>query len=239
VSQDGTPLSKSDPQLVVDPGEVLPGDADTPFYRAYLEFILRRVIHDLGNSISGINSLSDYHLRSGVNDPGLQESLEMIRESAEHSRNLLVMVGDILQPPETAEEAANPAEIVREAAKTVRMLLPRSVEMHVEDGPQDRSAAISLVRGEFLRKILGLAAMDIGHLRVPSGRISLGWTRLDTKIQIIYRSNFRPPSELHNQAAGFVRNISGEMAAAVTTNGGEFTLCMDFPLVRIEEQVPF
>ena len=61
-----------------------------PFYRVYVDFILRRVVHDLGNSVSGINSLSDYHLRSGVADPGLEESLTLIRESAELSRDLLV-----------------------------------------------------------------------------------------------------------------------------------------------------
>ena len=40
-----------------------------PFYRVYVEFVLQRVVHDLGNSVSGINSLSDYHLRAGIDDP--------------------------------------------------------------------------------------------------------------------------------------------------------------------------
>ena len=76
-----------------------------PFYRVYVEFILRRVVHDLGNSVSGINSLSDYHLRSGVSDPGLEESLTLIRESAELSRELLVAVGDLLQPADARGRA--------------------------------------------------------------------------------------------------------------------------------------
>ena len=90
------------PPPPVELNQLSNSDALGTYYRVYLEFILRRVVHDLGNSISGINSLSDYHLRSGVDDPGLEESLGLIRDSAEHSRHLLVMVGDLLQPPETA-----------------------------------------------------------------------------------------------------------------------------------------
>jgi hypothetical protein len=104
-------LSRSgvDPPLTVEQNQLSTSEALGAFYRVYLEFILRRVIHDLGNSISGINSLSDYHLRSGVNDPGLEESLGLIRESAEHSRDVLIMVSDLLQPPETAEEFVKPS----------------------------------------------------------------------------------------------------------------------------------
>src|ERR1700758_2432484 len=132
-----------------------------PFCGVYLELLLRRVVHDLGNSISGINSLSDYHLRSGVDDPGLEESLGLIRESAEHSRDLLITVGDLLQPPETAEEIVNPSELLREATKIVTMLLPRTVQVEVAEGEDDGTTCISVVRGDFLRKVLALAAMDV------------------------------------------------------------------------------
>ena len=84
-----------------------------PFYRAYVEFILRRVVHDLGNSVSGMNSLSDYHLRSGVSDPALEESLTLIRESAELSRDLLLGVGDLLQPDDVEEELVRVGTVER------------------------------------------------------------------------------------------------------------------------------
>jgi hypothetical protein len=83
-----------------------------PFFRVFFDFLLRRVVHDLGNSISGINSLSDYHLRSGVNDPGLEESLKLIRESAEQSRELLLAVGDLLQPAETEGELVDVQKLI-------------------------------------------------------------------------------------------------------------------------------
>ena len=89
------------PPLKVEFNQLWKSDALWAFYRIYLEFILRRVVHDLGNSIYGINSLSDYHLRSGIDDSALAESLGLIRDSAEHSRDLLAMVGDLLQPAET------------------------------------------------------------------------------------------------------------------------------------------
>src|SRR5271154_435188 len=99
------------------------------FDRVYTEFLLRRVVHDLSNSISGINSLSDYHLRTGVNDPALTESLTLIRESAESSRELLLAVGILLQPPEVEEELVDVQTLIDETVKPLSLLLPRSVKL--------------------------------------------------------------------------------------------------------------
>src|ERR1700693_262075 len=129
-----------------------------PFFRVFFDFLLRRVVHDLGNSISGINSLSDYHLRSGVNDPGLEESLKLIRESAEQSRELLMAVGDLLQPADAEEELVHVNMLIEEASKFVLLLLPRSIKLEVS-GTEQKEAVISVLRGDFLRKILALIAM--------------------------------------------------------------------------------
>jgi hypothetical protein len=205
------------------------------FYRVYLEFILRRVVHDLGNSISGINSLSDYHLRSGVSDPGLEESLGLIRDSAEHSRDLLVMVGDLLQPPETAEEPAKPSELIREASKIVTMLLPRSVQLEVAESEDDGATGISVVRGKFLRNVLALAAMDVSHLRIASGKIYLGCERQGAKVRIFYRSIFRPPSDLRSQAPALMEHVSRDVEVSSSREDDEFTLSLYFPLVQLSE----
>jgi hypothetical protein len=202
------------------------------YYRVYLEFILRRVVHDLGNSISGINSLSDYHLRSGVDDPGLEESLGLIRDSAEHSRHLLVMVGDLLQTPETAEELVRPSELIQEASKIASMLLSRSVELEIAQSADDNATGIFVVRGEFLRKVLALIAMDVSHLRIPSGKIYLGWEREGTKVRIIYRSIFHPPSDLRSQASTLMAHVSREVKISSSIEGDEFTLSLCFPLVQ-------
>jgi hypothetical protein len=214
-------LSKSDPLWA--------------FYRVYLEFILRRVVHDLGNSISGINSLSDYHLRSGINDSDLQESLGLIRESAEHSRQLLVIVGDLLQPAETAEEPVKPAELIQEASKIVKMLLPRSVQVEIAQDEDDGSTGVSVVRGEFLRKILALAAMDVSHLRIASGKICLGWDREEPRIRIFYRSVFNPASDLRGQAPTLMQHVGRDVEVSSSKEGEEFTITLSFPLVRLSE----
>lgn len=223
------------PPPPVELNQLSNSDALGTYYRVYLEFILRRVVHDLGNSISGINSLSDYHLRSGVDDPGLEESLGLIRDSAEHSRHLLVMVGDLLQPPETAEELVHPSELIQEASKIVSMLLSRSVELESAESADDRATGIFVVRGEFLRKVLALTAMDVSHLRIPSGKIFLGWEREGTKVRIIYRSIFHPPSNLRSQASTLMAHVGREAEVSSSIEGDEFTLSLYFPLVQLGE----
>ena len=237
-------MSESDPfwSGVVPSAAVVPNQKSNShelgaFYRVYLEYILRRVIHDLGNSISGINSLSDYHLRSGVDDPGLEESLGLIRESAEHSRDLLVMVGDLLQPPESAEELVKPSVLVREASKIVTMLLPRSVQVQVAEAEEDQETGIFVIRGEFLRKALALAAMDVSHLRIASGNICLGWGREGEKIRIFYRSNFHPPSELRSRAPALMSHVSQEAEVRASTQEDEFTVSLYFAPVKLKEPV--
>ena len=138
-----------------------------PFYRVYVEFLLQRVVHDLGNSVSGINSLSDYHLRSGVTDPGLEESLTLIRESAELSRELLMAVGDLLQPADAEEELIRIRTLIGDITKFVSLLLPRSIKLETS-GTEGNDGVISVLRGDFLRKILALIAMDVNGVRIPT-----------------------------------------------------------------------
>jgi hypothetical protein len=202
------------PPPMVELNQLSNSSALGSFYRVYLEFVLRRVVHDLGNSISGINSLSDYHLRSGVDDPGLEESLSLIRDSAEHSRDLLILVGDLLQPAETAEELVPPSELIKESSKVVSMLLPRSVELEIAEGTDDGATGISVVRGEFLRKIC------------------LGWEHEGTRVRVIYRSIFHPPSDLRSQASILMAHIGREVEISSSINGDEFTLSLHFPLVQ-------
>jgi len=233
VTESGLSRSGSVPSPMVELNRLSTSEALGGFYRIYLEFVLRRVVHDLGNSISGINSLSDYHLRSGVNDPGLEESLGLIRESAEHSRDLLVMVGDLLQPPETAEEPVRPSELIREASKIATMLLPRSVRLEIAAGEDDGSTGFSVVRGEFLRRFLALAAMDFSHLRIPSGQICLGWDRDGTRIRIFYRSKFNPPSDLRSRARVVMEQVSRRVEVSTSQVGEELTLSLYFPAMQL------
>jgi hypothetical protein len=223
------------PPLKAEFNQLSNSEALWAFYRIYLEFILRRVVHDLGNSIYGINSLSDYHLRSGVNDSALEESLGLIRDSAEHSRHLLAMVGDLLQPAETAEEPVNPAELLQEASKIIKMLLPRSVQLEIAQNEDDGATWVSIMRGDFLRKVLALAAMEINHLRVASGKICLGWDREESRIRIFYRSVFNPASDLRSLALSLMEHVSRDVDVSSSNLGEEFAITLSFPLIRLDE----
>lgn len=200
-----------------------------PFYRPYAEFILRRVVHDLGNSVSGINSLSDYHLRSGVSDPGLEESLTLIRESAELSRDLLVGVGDLLQPNDVQEELVQVCTLITEAGKFISLLLPKSIKFEIS-GAEQNDAVISLVRGDFLRKILALVAMDVNELRIPTGTIELSCTHDEINVRIRYRSTLRSDSALRERAPALLANLSRSMEVEVAVDGADIALTMTFPI---------
>jgi hypothetical protein len=204
-------------------------DGMGPFFRVYQDFLLRRVVHDLGNSISGINSLSDYHLRSGIADPGLEESLRLIRESAEHSRALLMAAGDLLQPAETEEELVDVQTLIEETAKMLSLLLPRSVKL--ETTGSDRSdAIISVLRGDFLRRILALVAMDVGSLRIPSGTIRLGCSCDGESVRIFYRSMVG--SKLRERAPELMTNPSVGVVVKSGVEGDAFVMSMTFPLIK-------
>ena len=205
-----------------------------PFYRVYVEFILRRVVHDLGNSVSGINSLSDYHLRSGVNDPGLEESLTLIRESAELSRELLVGVGDLLQPADAEEELVHVHMLIEEASKFVLLLLPRSIKLEVS-GTEQKEAVISVLRGDFLRKILALIAMDVNELRIPTGTIQLGYLCDGRNVRIHYRSTLQSGSALRERAPALLANLSRSTEVDACVDAEALMLTMTFPLVELVE----
>jgi hypothetical protein len=204
-----------------------------PFYRVYVEFVLQRVVHDLGNSVSGINSLSDYHLRAGVNDPALEESLTLIRESAESSRELLMAVGDLLQPTDPQEEVVHVQELITEVVKFISLLLPRSVKL--EASAEQKDGAISILRGDFLRKILALVAMDLSEVRIPTGTIKLGWIRDDKNVRIHYRSGISSGSALREQAPALLANLSRCLEINACVDAEAFVLTMTFPLVELSE----
>jgi hypothetical protein len=205
-----------------------------PFFRVYLDYLLRRVVHDLGNSISGINSLSDYHLRSGITDPSLEESLRLIRESAEQSRELLMAVGDLLQPAEIEEEPVEVQTLVEEAAKMLSLLLPRSIKLETS-GLERNNAVISVLRGDFLRKILAIVAMDVGSLRIPSGTILLGCAFEGESVRVVYRSMVASDSKLRERAPELLTNLSSEAEVKGSVEGDAFILTMTFPLVKLFE----
>jgi hypothetical protein len=178
----------------VEPNQTNSEDGLGLFFPVYFDFLLRRVVHDLGNSISGINSLSDYHLRSGVNDPGLEESLRLM----------------------------------------LSLLLPRAIKLETT-GLERNNAVISVLRGDFLRKMLALVAMDVGSLRIPSGTIRLGCSREGESVQVVYRSMVGSASKLRERAPELLKNLSSTVEVRGSVEGDAFVLTMTFPLVTLFE----
>jgi hypothetical protein len=218
----------------VEFGDIPREDRLGPFYRVYVEFILQRVVHDLGNSVSGINSLSDYHLRAGVSDPGLEESLTLIRESAESSRELLMAVGDLLQPADPEEEIVRVQTLLDEVARFVALLLPRSIKLETS-GTGQKEALITVLRGDFLRKILALVAMDLSEVRIPTGTIGLGWAQDEKSARIHYRSGLSSGSALREQAPALFATLSRGIEINACVDAEAFVLTMTFPLVELKE----
>jgi hypothetical protein len=205
----------------------------------YLDFLLGRLIHDFGNSVSGILSLADYHLNSGVADPALQESLRLVYESADGSRRLLILVADLLEPVEKQEALTAVAGLVEETGKKIAMLLPRTVtlESSIRSSTED---AISVRPGVFLRGILTLVARDLAGIRVPTGKIQLGSQTIDGKVHVFYRSligaSGRSTPKMFRKITDEVLTILGKMSrtVAISSNveGDSFTVAIVFPVTR-------
>ena len=68
------------------------------------------------------------------------------------------------------EELVHVQTLIEEAGKFVLLLLPRSIKLEIS-GTEQKEAVISVLRGDFLRKILALIAMDVNELRIPTGTI--------------------------------------------------------------------
>jgi hypothetical protein len=173
-------------------------------------------------------------LRSGVNDPGLEESLRLIRESADQSRELLMAVGDLLQPAETEAELLEVQTLIEEAAKMLSLLLPRSIKLETT-GLERNNAVISVLRGDFLRNILALVAMDVGSLRFPSGTIRLGCAREGESVRVVYRSTVGSGSKLRERAPELLTSLSRGVEVKGSVEGDTFVLTMTFPLITLFE----
>ena len=167
-------------------------------------------------------------------DPSLEESLTLIRESAELSRELLLAVGDLLQPADAEEELVHVRTLIAEAGKFISLLLPKSVKLEISSMEPD--VVISLLRGDFLRKILALVAMDVNEIRIPTGTIELACTREEKDVRICYRSTLRSDSALRERAPALLANLSRSTKVDIAVDAAAIALTMTFPIVsRLDE----
>ena len=94
---------------------------------------------------------------------------------------------------------------------------------------------ISVLRGDFLRKILALVAMDLNEVRIPTGTIKLGWIRDEKNVRIHYRSGLSSGSALREQAPALLANLSRCLEINACVDAEAFVLTMTFPLVELSE----
>jgi hypothetical protein len=195
-----------------------------------LEFVLTRVVHDLTNSVSGVASLSRYHLCAGVSDSELEENLKLIHESAESARGLLVQVGNLLHPFEMEEKLVRVSDLLIETGKLLSTLLPRSIQFELQIRAEE-TAVISVLSNEFMRQILALTVVNFGNLRVPSGTIELRCKTDGRQVSVSYRSTIQPLLQLDAGIIDLFRNIGRDVVINEDTKDNCSILTMTFPQV--------
>jgi len=201
------------------------------FYEECLAFLLSRVIHDLGNSVGGILSLSDHHLRAGVGEPALEESLRLIYDSSQAARKLLLTVGEILHPASVEPEVVLLSELLSELEAILRLLLPRSLEFVLISSPGD--GFVSVVRNQFTRHFLSLVSLDIGSERVSPGSISVGYRIEGDRARVQYDSAIRNNPRLGAQALALFEDFVGSPEQmSCTQDDTNFSFAVYFPLCR-------
>ena len=206
--------------------------ASRNFYEECLAFLLSRVIHDLGNSVGGILSLSDHHLRAGVGEPALEESLRLIYDSSQAARKLLLTVGEILHPASVEPEVVRLSELLSELESILRLLLPRSLELVLTSSPGD--GFVSVVRNQFTRHFLSLVSLDIGSERVSPGSISVGYRIEGDRARVQYDSAIRNNPRLGAQAMALFEDIVGSPEQmSCTQDDTNFSFAVYFPLWQI------
>ena len=209
-----------------------PDIADLSFSKICLEFVLGRLIHDLANSISGIESLSRYHLRGNIADSELKESLELIQQSANSGRDLLVAVGNLLHPTEIREELVRVSEIVTETGKLLVALMPKSIQFQAQIGTVDTDA-ISVSRSAFQRAILTLLAVNLGSRRVSAGMIELQSSTQEDQIAIEYRSTIQPLTQPSAEITRLLRSVGPDVAVSAEADEALTQWKMLFPRVDL------
>ena len=206
------------------------------FAEECLAFLLARVIHDLGNSVGGILSLSDHHLRAGVGEPALEESLRLIYDSSQAARKLLLTVGEILHPASLEPEVVRLSELMSELEAIFRLLLPRSLELVLMPSPGD--GFVRVIRNQFTRHFLSLVSLDVGSERVNPAIISVGYRVEGDRAKVQYDSAVRKNPRLGAQAiALFEDMVDSPEQMSCTQDDSNFSFAVYFPLWRNSKEL--
>jgi hypothetical protein len=162
-------------------------------------FLLLRTVHDLGNSVSGILTLSTHHLRNELQAEEVIESFQLIRESAESARQLLMAVGSLTDEESQGPELVRVSEFLKDLVHQLELIVPRSISLHLEGDPSD--AVIEIDAGRLRLAFVMLVAANCLSSGARAGNIRFREEAESGKIWIVYTSEHKADFELGRQAA--------------------------------------
>ena len=152
-------------------------------------FLLLRTLHDLGNSISGILTLSTHHLRNDLPAEEVTESFKLIRESAESARQMLVAVGSLTDAESQGLELVRVSDLLHDLLRELQIIVPRSVSLHLERGSGD--AVIEVDQGRLRQAFFTLVAVNCLSFGAKAANIRFTGEDKSGKIWIAYSSEHK------------------------------------------------
>ena len=159
---------------------------ESSFKTELWHFLLLRTLHDLGNSISGILTLSTHHLRNELPAEEVTESFKLIRESAESARQMLIAVGSLTDEESQGPELVRVSDFLQELQKQLQIIVPRSVSIHLKGDSSD--AVIEVDQGHLRQAFVMLVATNCLSFGSRAGNIRLSEEIESGKIWIVYSS---------------------------------------------------
>jgi hypothetical protein len=179
---------------------------EPPFKTELWHFLLLRTIHDLGNSISGILTLSTHHLRNELPAEEVAESFKLIRESAESARQMLIAVGSLTDEESQGPELVRVSDFLHELLEQLRIIVPRSVSLHLEGDSSD--AVVEVDQGHLRQAFVMLVATNCLSFGARTGNIRLSEESESGKIWIVYSSEHKLDSDHGQRAAKIFEKLN-------------------------------
>jgi nitrogen-specific signal transduction histidine kinase len=152
-------------------------------------FLLLRTLHDLGNSISGILTLSTHHLRNELPSEEVAESFKLIRESAESARQMLMAIGSLTDEESQGPELVRVSDFLHDLMQQLQIIVPRSVNLQLESDSSD--AVIEVDQNHLRQAFVMLVAADCLSFGARAGNIRFGEETKSGKIWIVYSSEHK------------------------------------------------
>ena len=178
-----------------------------PTFKAELwRFLLLRTIHDLGNSVSGILTLSAHHVRHELPIEEITESFKLIQESAESAREMLITVGSLVDDESQGPEPVRVSDFLKDLLRQLSRIVPRSVSLQLDGELSD--AIIEIDSCHLRQAYVALVAASCLAFGAKPGSIQFAAEAEAGKIWMVYSASHRADSDLVRQAAEIFGNVN-------------------------------